>query len=184
MITIKRVASLLEVSKPTITKAIDNLGIEKVLVGNRYEIDSENLPKIIKYVRSEDFEKYSEKAEKCGLLRKENAKIENAENAKIEKNEKQNENNENKTANTEKENEKIEKISQKLIEMLEKQLDEKEETIKAQQITIDNLIKANTMLTLKLEDKEQKQENESANKEDLIQEPKKKNWFKRLFNID
>jgi hypothetical protein len=75
-----------------------------------------------------------------------------------------------------------EDITDKLIKMLEKSLEDKEQTIRAQQNQIDMLIKSNALLTQRLEDKQQQE------KEVIVSESpsaaaaaQKQSWFKRFF---
>ena len=159
MKTIKEIAEQLEVSKPTVSKAIKTLGIEKQKVANRIVIDEKDVERIAKLIAPEELEK-SKKTEKA------ESKTENSGNnvGKIE-------------STTEKTENAI------LIEMLQKALDEKEQTIKAQQNQIDMLIKSNAMLTARLEDKQQAQEQKEsvivAEQKDLERRP----LWKRIFNI-
>lgn len=187
MKTIKEIAEQLEVSKPTVSKAIQKLGIEKQKIANRIVISEEDVAKIEKFISPEgkaEIEK-SEKAEKSD---RKTAKIEN-NSADIDSNSADTDNpsaNTNKaSANSDNSSAFTDKASANnaknensiLIEMLQKALDEKEQTIKAQQNQIDMLIKSNAMLTARLEDKHQQEE--TIIEAEQVRRP----FWKRLFGI-
>lgn len=194
MKTIKEIAEQLEVSKPTVSKAIQKLGIEKQKIANRIVISEEDVAKIEKFISPEgkaEIEK-SEKAEKSD---RKTAKIE-YNSADIDSNsadtdnpsantnkasansDKRNANSNNSSAFTDKASANNAKNENSiLIEMLQKALDEKEQTIKAQQNQIDMLIKSNAMLTARLEDKHQQEE--TIIEAEQVRRP----FWKRLFGI-
>lgn len=179
--TIKQIADYLGVSKPTVSKAIKDLNIKTQKIGNRFVVsDKEDLDRIAAAINP----KKSEKEPR--ISKNENENIENKsenfenQNGKTESETKNNANNENST-----------KI---ILDMLQKELENKEKMIQRQQNTIDNLIKTNTALTARvtmLEDKSKEQQNtivvpESEAKEikptQTTEEEKKKHWWQRLFN--
>lgn len=187
--TSKELSELLNVSKRTINNKIKKLKIEPTIIGNRYDISAEDAEKIIKALYPKDNQKYLEAAKDFYS----NSRIAEDILSKNEKDEKENKNNEKNNEQSEKEKENNENKSEqsekdrtdKLIEMLQKSLEDKENTIRAQQNQIDMLIKSNAMLTkrLEIEDKQQKEQE----KEIIVTEqPKaaaeqKQSWFKRLF---
>ena len=177
--TVKELADLLGVSKPTVTKALKKLNIQTVKISNRYIIDSKDLEIIIKTIIPKDYEKFLEKTK---ITENDSAKIENSGNN-------ENENN-TKTANNTKQTAKTaNSTEQKLIEMLEKALEDKENTIRNQQATIDSLLKTNTVLTARvamLEDKSHEpQEPIIINHNPTESEPTESNnkihWWQKLF---
>ena len=190
--TIKELAQLLNVSKPTITKALDKLGIKPEKISNRFVIGNKDIEEIIKFIAPEDFEKYLKKAIKTENNDAKDDNIDNIANNNNENTEKSDAKIENKTeksANT---------TEQKLIGMLEKALEDKENTIRNQQNTIDNLLKTNMALTAKvtmLEDKSQeppqdsiivneqgtKEEQETNQEQDKNKD--KRRWWRKLFGM-
>lgn len=192
--TIKELADLLDVSKPTVTKALDKLGIEPKKVSNRFVIDSKDLEKIIKFIVPQDYEKFLEKSKTSvndNDKTENNDNIENENNKNNAKSDDKNTNTDKETANNENENAKTaNSTEQKLIEMLEKALEDKENTIRSQQNTIDNLLKTNTALTARvamLEDKSQESKepiiiNERPTVTEQAETDKKRHWWQRLFS--
>lgn len=183
--TSKQLAELLNVSKRTISNKIKELDIQPLRVGNRFELNDTDIVKIVKVIRPNNYQEILEKA-----------KIAKNENAKSEKNEKQNEKNEKINENNENVTEKTAQTAQdvnaKLIEMLQKSLEDKENTIRAQQNQIDMLIKSNAMLTNKvaaLEDKSQEPPQDIVFNEQAAtaaptepkQEQDKKHWWQKIF---
>lgn len=192
--TSKELSELLNVSKRTINNKIKKLKIKPKMIGNRYDIAAEDVEKIIKNICKENYSEFLEKAKafypitsatEDDLSKNEHYenKNENTENIN-EHFENYNEQSENKSKKIEQSNEQNEKdITDKLIKMLEKSLEDKENTIRAQQSQIDMLIKSNAMLMQRLEDKQQE-------KEVIVSEPpkaaanendRKQSWFKRFF---
>lgn len=177
--TIKELADLLNVTKPTITKAIKELDISPTLVSNRYVVNIEEIEKIIKVIRPTDHEELLKKAENIEKTGEKTENIEKIENANTEKTAKNTEKSENQNAKSEN------STNDRLISMLEKALEDKENTIRQQQNTIDSLLKTNIALTSRvamLEDKEKDQEPV------IIQDPQeptaeehKKHWWQRIF---
>lgn len=192
--TNKQLSELLNVSKRTISNKIQKLNIEPIRVGNRFELNDNDIVRIAKNIYPDTYQEFLKKA-----------KIAEDENAKNGKNEKENENNssykennekinENKENKTEKNAESAQDINTKLIEMLQKSLEDKENTIRAQQNQIDMLIKSNAMLTNKvaaLEDKSQEppqdivvneQAAAAAPTEQKQEQNNKKHWWNKIFS--
>lgn len=184
--TSKELSELLQVSKRTINNKIQKLKIEPTMIGNRYDISAEDAEKIIKAIYPRDNEKYLAAAKEKYL------KTRIAEDilSKNEHGEKENKKNENDNEQSEKINENNENVNEqsekdftnKLIEMLQKSLEDKENTIRAQQNQIDMLIKSNAMLTkrLEIEDKQEKDKVIVSEPPKATAEPKQ-SWFRKLF---
>ena len=169
--TIRELADLLEVSKPTIARAIKELDIKPQKNLNRYELDYESTRKIIKYIKPEqesfDFSDFSERTKK-------------AENIETKINESQ----QNATENATNQN-KSQQIESRLLDMLKEQLAEKDNIIHSQQEQIDLLIKSNTALIAKvtmLEDKKEEPPQEPVIINETREENKKIHWWQRLFS--
>lgn len=160
MWTIKELAELLGVSKTTIQNKIKELKIIKQKQGNRIVISAADAKRIAVLV---DPQTQTETLQRIEKSENKTEKITENEQ-KIAQNEKQIEKNEN-----------IER--DQLISMLQKALEDKEQTIRAQQNQIDMLIKSNAMLTARLEDKS----GEAAAAVDLQPTKQKISFFDRLF---
>jgi transcriptional antiterminator len=163
--TIKEIAASLGVSKQTVTRTIKKLNIETKWVGNRAVIDSQD-----------DIERITAAVQSLQSIQKNDSNAPKYESnvAKNAKSAPENEPNE---------------TNQQLINMLQKELENKEKMIQRQQDTIDNLIRTNTALTAKvtmLEDKSsQQQQNTIVVPEPETKETKqegRKHWWQRLFN--
>jgi predicted RND superfamily exporter protein len=180
--TIKELADLLEVSKPTVSKALDKLNIKPQKISNRFVIDSKDIEKIIKFICPKDCEKYLEKTKKAESESAKSEKIDNNYSDNITNSANETEKSEKETAKTANDTE------QQLIQMLQKALEDKENTIRSQQLTIDTLLKTNTALTARmalLEEKSQQpqepiiiEQAETARP----QEEKKLHWWNKLFH--
>lgn len=198
--TSKELAELLNVSKRTINNKIQKLKIEPQIIGNKFDLSEDDAKKIITSIYKTDNKKYlsaikefypttsttddilskdehSEKVKENNKNYSENIENINEQSENEAKNNAHNiEQNENKSAQNEKE------ITDKLIKMLEKSLEDKENTIRAQQNQIDMLIKSNAMLTQRLEDKQQQKEDVIVSNSSEAAVDRELPWWKRLFN--
>ena len=191
--TSKELATVLKVSKRTINNKIQKLKIEPKIIGNKYDISQEDAEKIIKNIYKDDYlefitaikEYYPTTSKTIDILSenekneniKENNENENKQSENENKNNAQNiEQNENKTEQSEHD------ITDKLIKMLEKSLEDKEQTIRAQQNQIDMLIKSNAMLTQRLEDKQQKKDDIIITEQPQAAADRELSWWQKLFS--
>lgn len=155
--TIKQIAAELSVSKTTIANEIKKLNIEPEKIGNKFLISDVDVERIKLNLNSEKSQN-------------ENAK--NAKNVNFANNAK----NANQTAKNANEN-----ANQQLIDMLQKALEDKENTIRKQLETIDTLTKTNAVLTTKiafLEDKSKPEPEVITPDEGTT----KIRWWQKLFN--
>ncbi len=167
--TVKELARLLKLSKGTISNKIKKLGIEPIKNGNKYVLQDADIITICKEIYPSDYQKY--------LV-----------DGNI---------NENKNAQNRTKPHNHAGLDERLFEVLQKALEEKENTIKAQQNQIDMLIKSNAMLINKialLEDKSQEPSEEvepfendavaAGNTEPEPQQEKtqKEGFWKRIFS--
>jgi excisionase family DNA binding protein len=194
--TSKELAELLKVSKRTINNKIKKLKIEPRMIGNRYDISLEDVEKIIRNIYKDDYFDFLQQAQDFyPTTSKTDAisfKSEQGENDikqnenDIRNNENENKNIENNSEQNEQINEKSENsekdITDKLIKMLEKSLEDKEQTIRAQQNQIDMLIKSNALLTQRLEDKQPQEKEVIVSESPSAAAAAKQSWFKRFFS--
>lgn len=172
--TVKEIAELLEVSKPTVQKMINDLGIEFITKGKRDRFYTEdNVIEIIKAINPNfDLSKIIEKT----------AKTEN-EPQNIEESteniEKDTENTEKDNANTEKDR-KIEDLQMQLLETLQKQIADQQKQLESKDQEIQHLHKLldqQQVLTLQANQKIELLENKQVDKPEEPEEVYEKSWF-------
>lgn len=165
--TVKEIAELLEVSKPTVQKMINDLGIEFITKGKRDRFYTEdNVIEIIKAINPNfDLSKIIEKTAKTE--KEPQNTEENTENI-----EKDTENTEKDNANTEKDR-KIEDLQMQLLETLQKQLESKDQEIQH----LHKLLEQQQILTLQANQKIELLENKQVDKPDEPEEVYERSWF-------
>ncbi len=215
--TVKELARLLKLSKGTISNKIKKLGIEPIKNGNKYVLQDADIITICKEIYPSDYQKYLvdgninenknaqnrtkphnhaglEPSEEVGNAQNAQNRTKPHNHAGLEPSEEV-ENAQNAQNRTKPHNHAG--LDERLFEVLQKALEEKENTIKAQQNQIDMLIKSNAMLINKialLEDKSQEPSEEvepfendavaAGNTEPEPQQEKtqKEGFWKRIFS--
>ena len=168
---IKELAHELNVSKTTVSNVIRSLNIEPEKVGNRFVLSAADVERIKTAL-------ISDKSQSENAKNENNAKF--ANNAKNTNQDEKNaqENAKNANQNTKNANE---NANQQLIDMLQKALEDKENTIRKQLETIDTLTKTNAVLTTKiafLEDKSKPEPEVITPDEGTT----KIRWWQKIFN--
>ena len=161
--TVKEIAELLEVSKPTVQKMINDLGIEFITKGKRDRFYTEdNVIEVIKAINPNfDLSKIIEKT---------------AKNENEPQNEEENtENTEKDNANTEKDR-KIEDLQMQLLETLQKQIADQQKQLESKDQEIQQLHKLldqQQILTLQANQKIELLENRQDDPEEVYE----RSWF-------
>lgn len=165
MMTIKEIAEKCGVSKTTVQRSIKELNVSAYQYKNRYVFDDETADKIVRYI----LPNYEEVA-KCGEI--ETNQNESQQIAPKEE----------KTATIETETAPNRTESQQLIELLKKQLEEKDLYIKDLSAKLDTQMEINRLQSQNIAFLNKTLEEKRLPIEETPKE-EKKSFFQRLFNL-